>query len=257
MTSLVKNLLFVLARRGERRIQWSPFYRRFRPRIDVAMIDGRTVISHAFRYAYFRVPKAANSTIVASLLFSETGTRISDLNELQVIKDRRWPHASDLTARQLRALLKTYFKFTFVRDPYTRVLAAFLDKIQRNENEKRNAVNKFLGRPNGADVSFEQFLAYLENGGIDHNAHWARQVDLIPVPILALDFIGKMESLSLDLPHVLTRIFGRRIDACSVTSHSTQATRGHAYWTPDLRGRVYKIYEPDFAAFGYQRGGEY
>jgi hypothetical protein len=38
----------------------------------------------------------------------------------------------------------------------------------------------------------------------------APQADLIPIQVDRLDFIGRVESITPDLPSVLTRIFGAR-----------------------------------------------
>lgn len=252
MTHLFEKVRSMLGRRSDDGIDASPFYRRFRPRINPQIIDVCTVVSHRFRYVYFRVGKAANSTVVASLLLAEDGVLVTDLGALQPIKDHHWARPSSCSVRQLRALTENYFKFTFVRDPYTRVLAAYLDKIQRNELGKGDAVNTFLGRRAGEDVSFEQFIMYLEGGAIDGNTHWSRQVDLIPMPVSALDFVGKVETLGLDLQLVLTRIFEKQVAPCSVRMHATGATRDHPLWNASLRRRVYKLYEQDFLAFGYR-----
>ncbi len=253
MNLSVEKMLSAWFPRKDGPICKSPFFRRFRPRIDPESIDSRSRVSHEFRYVYFRVPKAANSTVVASLWFAETGTLVTDLDELQVLRDQRWPHVSMLDRRQLHSLVHSYMKFTFVRDPYTRVLAAYLDKIRRNEWGVADEVNAALGRSLGSTVSLDQFLAYLEAGGLGRNAHWARQVDLIPLPVAALDFVGKVETLDRDLPQAVKRILGKQIAFCSLRPHVTGATRDHPSWSRELRRRAFKVYEEDFAVFNYRK----
>ena len=229
----------------------APFYRRHPSVLAPELVDRLSAISHNYKFAYFRVFKAANSTAVASLYFGETGTSVTDLGSLQTIKDSYYAKASTLSLRQVQELERSYLKFTVVRDPYTRILAAYLNKVLPNEKGKRDIVNRGLGRRADAEVNFSAFLSYLEQGGILENAHWCRQADMIPYRLDGLDVIARIESLDRDLAMILERIFRGKRRLISVRVHATGATREHLLLNESSRARIFALYEADFESLGY------
>jgi dermatan 4-sulfotransferase 1 len=228
-----------------------PFYQIYPPPLTIELLDILGLVNHKYQFVYFRIFKAANSTIVASLYNAETLQAITSLSELQKIKDHYYERPSTLSLDQVNKIQKDYFKFTFVRNPYTRVLAAYLDKIVSNEAGKRDMVAKFLNKPANSEISFNDFLDYLENGGIDHNAHWARQMDLLSIPIAELNFIGKTENLTEHLNYVLSIIFETNQTIVSVCEHATSATRSIRELDKVTKARICKLYEVDFEHFDY------
>jgi dermatan 4-sulfotransferase 1 len=231
--------------------QLPPFYQIYPPPLTIELIDILGIVNHKYQFVYFRIFKAANSTIVASLYNAETLQVITSLSKLQGIKDHYYERPSTLSFDQVNKVQKDYFKFTFVRNPYTRVLAAYLDKIVSNEAGKRDMVAKFLEKPANSAISFNDFLDYLENGGIDHNAHWARQMDLLAIPVAELNFIGKTENLTEHLNYVLSSIFETNQTIVSVREHATSASRSIRDLDKATKDRICKLYEVDFEHFDY------
>jgi dermatan 4-sulfotransferase 1 len=231
--------------------QLPPFYQIYLPSLAIEILDILGLVNHKYQFVYFRIFKAANSTIVASLYNAETQQAITSLSELQEIKDHYYERPSTLSLEQVDKIRKDYFKFTFVRNPYTRVLAAYLDKIVSNEAGKRDMVAKFLNKSADSEISFNDFLDYLENGGIEHNAHWARQRDLLSIPIDEFNFIGRTENLTEHLNYVLSIIFETNQAIVSVREHATSSTRTIKELDTVAKARIYKIYEVDFENFGY------
>lgn len=73
--------------------------------------------------------------------------------------------------------MEGYHHYSFVRNPYDRLVSCYYNKIVGNhwESFKGYFSNSFKGmRP-----SFEEFVNFLENGGILKNEHWIPQVILI------------------------------------------------------------------------------
>jgi dermatan 4-sulfotransferase 1 len=228
------------------------FYREYPPRLALNIVDPRIVISHKWKYAYARIPKAANSTIVATLHAAETGcSEISDIDRTK----REFINPSQLDPDQLNELESSYFKFTFVRNPYTRLLSAYLDKIlaeQRTGGRHRRKAAAFLGRPVEADISFSDFVDYLEfGGGVHTNGHWARQIDMLVMPPGKFDYVGKFEDLEQGLGEATRRIFGARKEINTYAPHATSASSQIALLDGSLRRRIARIYEEDFEAFHY------
>lgn len=228
-----------------------PFYEIYNPKLDIKLLDKLALINHQYKFVYFRICKAANSTIVSSLYHAETGQIITSLDNLQTIKDTYYNKPTSLSYNELKKFQSHYFKFTFVRNPYTRIISAYLNKIIPNEDGKRNQVAKFIGKSPDAEISFSDFLEYLEQGGINQNAHWARQSDLISIPLRELDFIGKTENITDDLNCVLEKIFKNEPQIISVREHQSSASQMLKEIDLEVKAKIYRIYKLDFDNFNY------
>lgn len=214
---------------------------------------GRSAVSHQKRYVYVRVPKAANSTIsktLAWLTFPDDREAISADEEGRTSKRMfskypwHWwnPRAAD-----------SYFKFMFVRDPFSRLLSAYLDKINPGFDRKSYA---FVGQASGrksSELSFADFVTFIEQGGLFRNIHWAPQVDLCPFPLNQLDLVGKIETIDHDLEIVGREVFGvAQIPKQQRETRRTQSSERVSHFYDDkLAERVARIYRRDFDAFGY------
>lgn len=230
-----------------------PFYRLYPARLPNFIVDGRFAISHAYKFSYTRISKAANSTIIASLYGAETNCAEITSDALVTAKNCHYVTPSQLSAAELEQFKLLYFKFSFVRNPYSRILSAYLDKIPMSrKNKKREIVRAALGSPPDTEISFSGFLDYLEfENGIDVDGHWARQTDLLVMPINAFDFVGKMEQLETDLPDVLDRIFGSRNKILNWVPHAMQASKKVDTLDEKTKSRIARLYEADFDNFRY------
>lgn len=222
-------------------------------RIPVQWVSKRTIVSHAYRYCYFRIPKCANSTVVQTLArydsslgggagrFARRELRRSSRN---LFRARAWSP---------RSLARRYFCFTIVRNPYTRVLSAYLDKIADGVGEYREVITA-VGRDNVHDVTFEEFVQFLEGGGLYMNAHWAPQCALLPIDPESLAFVGHVETLDEDLETLVTRLlpgsgFEGVLSRKDRRRHS--GVRLAEYFTSDLAARIARLYAEDFRVYDY------
>lgn len=230
-----------------------PFYSRYKPKYLFNAIDARVAISHKSQFVYFRIPKAANSTIVMTLYAYEHNMLTRDF-ESRSVKNNYFSRPSSLSHKEFKKLEESYFKFTFVRNPYTRLASAYLDKIINNKSAKK-CVADSLNRPLEAVISFREFCNFLENGGLRMNVHWIPQSELIVMPKDALDFIGKIENLDNDIQHVIERIFHpepSKVKVFNWSPHKTNASRKYKDLYDDYSRRVVcELYEDDFKNFGY------
>lgn len=218
-----------------------------------AAVYSRSAVSHANRYVYVRVPKAANSTVSKTLAWLSYPDRRNVISE-----DEEGHAAKRLFSRypwhwRTPEALGDYFTFVFVRDPFSRVLSAYLDKIAKpGDRLAYRFVAKALGKPL-TDVSFADFVAFLESGGLHGNIHWAPQVDICPLPLDRIDLIGKVETIDSDLNRIGREVFG----VSEVTTQQRQTGRTNstdrmaAFYDADLTARVATLYRRDLEAFGY------
>src|SRR5690606_25666256 len=141
---------------------------------------------------------------------------LKSLEEVQIIKDKYFTNLNALDCQQLKQL-KNLYKFTLVRHPVSRITSAYLDKVHNINAPQRKLIIKALNMNENDNISFDEFLFYLENGGVFQNAHWALQKDLLFFEPKAYDFIGKMENITLDLTKILESIYGEPGRITSIT----------------------------------------
>jgi hypothetical protein len=247
-----------------------PYYAR-RPWLwgePLRQLDSRTAVSRRWNYVCLRVPKAANSTVVMTPTdrFPEDGIPMTGL-DVDATADARknaMTHFSQLGPG--RTDLRGYFVFGFVRNPYHRVLSAFLDKIGdvpdpggRVTDEQvrfRNLYGAAIAAHDKGRISFRGFCRYLGKGGERQNAHWAAQTRILRLAD-RVDFIGRVESLGPDLDHVVATIAGGgRIERLHRAGPPpTRANeRAGAFYDDECRALVEGVYRADFDRLGYRRG---
>ncbi|MCW8125425.1 sulfotransferase family protein [Microbulbifer halophilus] len=217
-----------------------PFYRRypFRSPASMRSANDRGMIDLELGFFCSRIPKAANSTIVTNLVRLKLGHDVPSRQAKKI-----FTHPGRLSRADM-ARFDDLFKFTVVRNPYSRILSAYLDKIARFPHRRGN------------DISFAEFLQRLadDRDFLYSNAHWVPQADLLLIPAEEFDFIGKVESLDRDLAEIKQRIRpGISDEITSAGPPPTGAAKKlrHYYSDDALIALVASVYRDDFSTFGY------
>lgn len=216
-------------------------------------------ISDRYKYFYLANPKAASTGILRTLQLAEVDgdsarlpDSVHDRQNSPILKIG----ASSFSPEEIFGG-SVFFRFTYVRNPFTRVLSAYLDKIVR-EPEERNRLLPTLGIAADADVSFLDFLKAIHNQRDGwRDIHWATQSRLIQCNNINYSFIGRFETFASTFPQLLGRIgIGQEyFDTASAASHATGASSRIAeYVAAEEQRLILTIYESDFMNFGY--GGD-
>ena len=225
---------------------------------DALSLSYHIHISPRYHYVYMATPKVACSFIKGCLQRLELGDRTFSRPGEDVHVRSYSPLLSPI---QIGSFAKVradsrFFKFCFIRNPFTRVLSAYLDKIVRNKPQKVSVLRS-LGKDESAlnePISFEQFVLALERQSSDKiDPHWCPQVRHLRVRRLRYDFVGHFESVDRDICYVGERIGVdlRPFLLCDY-EHQTGATwRLKQYYTTALIERVRRLYEADLDYFGY------
>lgn len=197
--------------------------------------------------AYNRVKKNANTTTVILLREIETG--VVEERQSAKAKARRYYH---LWPWQLMSLGK-YHTFVVVRNPYSRVLSAFLQKFTYEAGSFRKH-GDFETTPEG----FTIFVRWLADGGLRRDPHWNLQTRLIMLPISMYDTVIRFENYSAEMQAMLESLgidfpYDRLADLYpSDTGKKTSAhAKLHQYYTPETIELVRNLYRHDFEALGY------
>jgi len=155
------------------------------------------------------------------------------------------------------------FTFCFVRNPYTRLLSGYLDKVVRGEPQKNNIL-EFLGLSDdpATEIAFSTFVrAVCAMRPEQQDAHWRVQYYQTCQTGIDFNFVGKFENLEADL-----RTVAERLGISTFINNKTFGSAGHTsrhhatgaeaklahFYTPELKRLVREAYEKDFSAFGYR-----
>jgi len=181
---------------------------------------------------------------------------------------------------QQMQILKTYFKFTFVREPFERVLSAYKDKFvyPRFPREKLllhgtailntvrpNASRRALKKLN--DITFREFIQYLVTKGSNKSTpvmdwHWDNYANICGMCAINYDFIGHYETFDQDLADFkeaagLSDEEAKRFNA-RANNKSTTASSLLSYYSQipiewiDIFGRLFRA---NFEMFNYDFPG--
>jgi hypothetical protein len=225
---------------------WNPLIHELSPNLSLHSRNTRILLHERDKFIYYRIPKSGNSTVVKTLFMHDPSTQQGQRESYssKAAKTEYGSRPSDFIWRPHH--FDAYFRFTFVRNPFHRVLSAYRDKVSGGKKAGNEARKRM-----GAD-SFPEFVAFLETGGgLKANAHWAPQVWFVPE---RLDFVGKIETMSRDLQNVLSCIWPDILFS-QVFSHAPHATAANVHarsvYTEGLIERVVRLYRHDFEAFQY------
>lgn len=160
-------------------------------------------------------------------------------------------------------------KYAFVRNPFTRVLSAYLNKIEPyalgDGGWQRPyfasvyaAVDDYRRRelPEEPRVSLAVFLRWLADSGdpLTEDEHWLPQERILCPPLVRYDFVGRFERLAEDAATLLRRM-GATVPF--PTREALEFPGTHAdrqvgtYYGESEAALVRRIYADDFTAFGY------
>lgn len=231
--------------------------------LDLDIDEGRKNylinFSKKYKYIYVEVPKTGCTTIKRALQLAEFDGDDSQLSKN--IHDRR---ASPLLApRQDPEAFASawedpeYVKFTFVRNPYTRTLSAYLDKIVINEWERERRLPA-LGFDSDSTVGFAEFLERIaDQNPREMDIHWAPQHLLIGAGRNRYDRIFRFEAFR----EAATRVFAELgIDGVegiveSLPHHATGAgDKLREHYGETEQQLVASIFSEDFERLGYHVG---
>lgn len=217
---------------------------------------------------YVLVPKAASTRIRSTL------ARVSDQHMRSLDPSRRLKYRGPYGPRsmtvssffRLATSCKT-LRFSFVRNPYARAVSCWADKFCNKPLAGGDLFVEFYlanrreidsNLPVGADrtLTFSDFVVFAAAMAKRRcDIHIQAQHDILSMPGIKLDFVGKVESFQQDFVRVLDHIGASdavRRDA-AIPVNESHSNDWQNYYTSELANRIYEAYECDFDCFGYPR----
>ena len=222
------------------------------------------MVSQSLKVLYCLTPKCASRQLRKLLFSNQPKKRLKSYSK-----------------QDQSMILKTYFKFTFVREPFERLLSAYKDKFVYSRKMDRYLLKRHGReilknfRPNASqrayeelnDITFHEFVEYLVKEGSDRTTrvmdfHWDNYVNICEMCSIDYDFIGHYETMEQDitdflaaarLPSQDARIF----EAYKHTSPKTSSELLKYYSQIPLEwiNSLGRIYNTSFEMFGYSFPG--
>lgn len=187
---------------------------------------------------FIHIPKAGGNSILEALNLPTTG-----------IYHRK---PSSYSEKELQ----DSFKFTFTRNPWSRVVSAYSFLVQQGLNKDDELFGQFLKSLG----DFDTFLKYLcedipvnyknsrghNHVYIDEWLHFQKQTTRIDRP---MDFIGSIENLQNDFDYVCDQIKHPRVSLNQSNSSNHQSYK--SYYNDQTKKLVAKKYKTDIDTFKY------
>lgn len=189
----------------------------------------KLTISRERKFIWFRVPKAGSSTILGHLRESEVF--------LDMERAGRIHYPVKLYA--------DYFKFAFVRNPWSRLVSCWKNKVVDSNKE-------FRFEPDELERMriFEDFVDYVATLDIYKcNSHLRLQTALIDLN--NIDYLGRMETFGNDVNYIFRKI-GLREKEVVPRNVSSDSKPYQDYYSRKTAEKVAQIYRKDIQIFGYR-----
>jgi hypothetical protein len=211
-------------------------------------------ISDRFRFCYVNNPKCASTGILRALQMAEAGGNFSRLPEFVHDRTKSPLLSFENSTRSPDDVMREFVVFTYVRNPYTRALSAYIDKIEQ-EAPERVRLLPTLGFAPESRPSFLEFLLAVQKQRDDwRDIHWTTQSRLLQANNISYSYIGRFESFATSFPSLLERlgIDRKYFDSKYLPTHVTRANdRVGDYIGPKERDLIASIYYADFSTFAY------
>lgn len=189
----------------------------------------KLTISHERKFIWFRVPKAGSSTI------------LSHLRESEVFLDMERAGRIHYPVK----LYADYFKFAFIRNPWSRLVSCWKNKVVDSNVEFNFAAAELERMQN-----FEEFVDFVAGLDINKcNSHLRLQTALIDLN--NINYLGRMETFGDDVNHIFRKM-GLQEKEVVPRNVSSGSKPYQDYYSKELAAKVAQIYRKDIQIFGYR-----
>jgi hypothetical protein len=190
----------------------APDYFEFR-RIQLMFIASRER-----HYLYVTNPKVASTTVRNRLRELNGYPPLDDPRDVMGHKGSGFWMPKTMTRNELKEVCSSprFFRFSFVRNPFDRVVSAYAYFQEGIESRSESADHKprilRAADPKRDEktwkaMDFPGFVrAICADASYVQDQHWRTQTDLLKLGLIAYDFIGKMERFGDDMTRVLERL---------------------------------------------------
>jgi len=201
-------------------------------------------ISHKHKTIFVHIPKTAGTSIENALGIGGIQPNLLRSHRISTIDGIRCA-PQHLTCNMLihneicKPHWNTYFKFSFVRHPYTKVLSEYFwvkGKTKKDLKFNPKDFSKFLN----------EYYSVIDKD------HKLSQYDYLTINgKLAVDFVGKFETLNSDFEKIKKKL-GLHVNL----PHTQKSSNKNEYINilmANQKNKIYNLYKKDFEFFSYMK----
>ena len=212
-------------------------------------------VNKQIKTIYFENLKVCSTSLSKMLWLSEDITKLYGPS---------WQHVQ-VDTNTLEERYKDYFKFGFVRNPWSRMVSGYLYMKQSPKPcapERGSQVPTMYVHPleNGSwtTLDFKTFTELVcEKKYI--NKHWEHQLSYVPTDKINLDFVGRFENFDKDWEYVRNQIqkanpnfIGKMVHLMPDSLPRDKKYDYRSFYTEDLKQKVKQHYIKDINTFQYE-----
>lgn len=210
-------------------------------------------ISHNNRFIFIHIPKTGGTSIENYLNIRRLTKNL--LRHSAFVKfqyNGTWYPLHHLPATIVKKIhpnyFKKYYKFSFVRNPYQRMLSLYVwlneEKLQNLRNDSSDS-DIIL-----ATEQFEKWIDYFFKKNDYRNLSQTEY--LYSGKKLIVDEVYKFEDMHIELDRLKKRL-NINFDASQIHNASAKTFDRNKLLTDSIKEKIYNFYKEDFDNFGYEK----
>ena len=216
------------------------------------------------RYLYQPIPKNGCTKVKSLLLQIENLPVDNNWWHVHQKEYNGFPGTHNLSLEEQVAIFEgrtNTFKFTFVRNPYSRMASGYLDKIKKNVAPHIvKKIRTFAAQNRIAlseEITFSEFVDVVSRQSVtEMDSHFRPQCYEGRFPVVKFDFVGRMETFADDLIYVLERIEAPETAVAQAHARNHETGSTVRIWesvSADARRLFLEAFEIDFDVLQYPR----
>lgn len=183
------------------------------------------------RFVWFRVPKSGTTNLIFALKKSN------------IKLDAEYTH----DCYYLPAFYADYFKFSFVRNPWSRIVSAWKNKVIDNPGFSWGVSGQVREQMRDFEYFVKEFVSNQDLSRCD--GHIRLQTKLMPVE--DMDFIGQLENYQSDIEYIKSRL---QLDDLNIkkADPGNKRPKYPDYYNNELKNLIGDLYASDISCFNYE-----
>ena len=222
------------------------------------------IVSKEKKFIYVGLPKCATRSISHMLYHSNSEVLLGKRHQRAVEEKMKSPWTQGFYIEQNKSFceslenFKSYYKFTFVRNPYARLVSCWKDKIDKEKKYNFDSVGgryQFKKFNHLRGLPFEEFIEYITSSEkkLKEDKHWAPFYRVIPP--WEIYYTGRIESFQKDVSYIFKKLSIKTKKSFFIKEGKNQTEHDHfsKYYNKKTKNLVAEAYEADFTRYNYKQ----